>query len=83
MARAFRWRKLLETGGYGTIDELAVAEKINISYVSRILRMTLLAPNIVEAVLSGKQPPKLTLAILMLPCPIEWERQQTLLKDCK
>jgi hypothetical protein len=37
LARAFRWRKLLETGMYGTIEELAAAEKINASYVSRIL----------------------------------------------
>ena len=44
LARAFRWRKLLETGVYGTIEELAAAEKINPSYVSRVLRMTLLAP---------------------------------------
>ena len=42
LARAFRWRKLLETGAYGTIEELAAAEKINASYVSRILHMTLL-----------------------------------------
>ena len=45
LARAFRWRKLLETGVYGTIEELAAAEKINASYVSRVLRLTLLAPD--------------------------------------
>ena len=43
LARGFRWRKLLETGVYGTIEEIAAAEKINSSYVSRLLRMTLLA----------------------------------------
>ena len=43
IARGFRWRKLLETGVYGTIEEIAAAEKINSSYVSRLLRMTLLA----------------------------------------
>ena len=43
LARAFRWRKLLETGVYGTIEELTAGEKINSSYVSRVLRMTLLA----------------------------------------
>lgn len=51
--KPFRWRKLLETGAYGTIEELAEAEKINPSYISRVLRMTLLAPDIVEAVLKG------------------------------
>jgi len=40
LARAFRWRKLLETGAFGTIKELAAAEKINVSYVSRVLRRT-------------------------------------------
>jgi hypothetical protein len=76
LARAFRWRKLLETGVYGTIEELAAAEKINPSYVSRILRMTLLAPDIVNAVLNGNYSPALTLSALMKPFPIEWEDQQ-------
>src|SRR3954463_741692 len=56
MARAFRWRRMRETGRYGTIDGLAIREKINSSYVSRLLRLTLLAPDIVEAILDGRQP---------------------------
>src|SRR3954447_26686023 len=56
LARAFRWRRMLETGRYGTIVELAAAEKITGSYVSRVLRLTLLAPVIVEAVLDRRQP---------------------------
>jgi hypothetical protein len=55
LARAFRWRRMLEVGRYATIDELAAAEKINASYVSRILRLTLLAPDIVEAILDGRR----------------------------
>jgi hypothetical protein len=50
---------------YGTIEGLAAAEKINASYVSRILGLTLLAPDIVEAVLNGEHAPKVTLATLM------------------
>jgi hypothetical protein len=65
LARAFRWRKLLEAGAYGSIEELAEAEKINPSYVSCILRLTLLAPDIVELVLNGIHDPKLILATLM------------------
>jgi hypothetical protein len=80
LARAFRWRKLLESGVYGTIEELAAAEKINSSYVSRILRLTLLAPVIVEAILDGRQPPELTLAILMEPFPNAWSEQATTLQ---
>jgi hypothetical protein len=78
LARAFRWRKLLETGAYGTIEELAAAEKINPSYISRVLRMTLLAPDIVEAILDGRQPHELTLALLMRPFPLGWAEQRCL-----
>ena len=69
LARGFRWRKLLETGDYATIEEIADAENINPSYVSRVLRMTLLAPEIVEAILAGKQPEGLTMARAMQPFP--------------
>ena len=54
IARAFRWQKMLETGQYATIKEIAKAEKINPSYVSRVLRLTLLAPATVEAILDGR-----------------------------
>jgi len=80
LARAFRWRRMLETGRYGTIDELAAAEKINSSYVSRLLRLTLLAPDIVEAILDGRQPENVTLPELMEPFPVEWGRQRAGLK---
>ena len=75
IARGFRWRKLLETGVYGTIEEIAAAEKINSSYVSRLLRMTLLAPDIVEAILDGRQPTEMTLAGLMAPFAVVWGEQ--------
>ena len=75
IARGFRWRRLLETGVYGTIEEIAAAEKINSSYVSRVLRMTLLAPSVVEAILDGRQPTKVTLAVLMRPFPVAWKEQ--------
>lgn len=79
LARAFRWRKLLESGVYGTIDEIAKAERINPSYVSRVLRLTLLAPEIVELILVGKQPESLTLAWAMKPLPCEWVSQNRML----
>ena len=75
IARGFRWRKLLETGVYGTIDEIAKAEKINPSYVSRVLRLTLLAPSIVESILDGRQSAEMTLAALMEPFPVGWREQ--------
>ena len=75
LARGFRWRRLLETGDFSTIQEIAEAENINPSYVSRVLRMTLLAPEIVEAILAGKQPEGLTMAKAMEPFPLAWRHQ--------
>ena len=80
LARGFRWRKLLETGVFGTIEEIATAEKINASYVGRLLRMTLLAPDIVQAVLDGRQPTVMTLTALMAPYPTVWQDQVASLK---
>ena len=77
LARAFRWRKLLETAVYGTIEELAAAEQINPSYVSRILRLTLLAPPIVEVIINGRQPARMTLGLLMQPFSVVWQEQVT------
>ena len=76
VARAFRWQKLLENGTYGCLEEIAKAEKIGASFVSRIIRLASLAPNIVEAILDGRQPAHLTLKDLMLPISVEWSRQR-------
>jgi len=70
---------MLEAGRYDTIEELAAAEKINSSYVSRLLRLTLLAPDIVEAILDGRQADRLTLPRMMQPFPIYWPEQRTAL----
>jgi hypothetical protein len=75
VARAFRWRGMLESGAFATINELAAAEKINPSYVSRVLRLTLLAPEMVEAILDGRQPKGMTLPALLEPFPVEWMQQ--------
>jgi hypothetical protein len=75
LARAFRWRKLLETGAFATVAEIAAAENINAAYVGRIMRLTLLAPEIVEAILDGRQPTGLTLAVLMTRLSVEWREQ--------
>ena len=76
LARAFRWRRMLETGAVATVREIAAKEKINESYVSRVLRLTLLAPDIVEAILDGRQSAKVTLPALMAPFLLEWEAQR-------
>jgi hypothetical protein len=73
LARAWRWRRVLENGEYGTIAELAAAERISRSYVCRVLRLTLLAPDIVERILDGR--PTAGLSQLMQPFPVEWAKQ--------
>jgi hypothetical protein len=67
---------MMEVDRYGTINELAAAENINSSYVSRLLRLTLLAPDLVEAILDGRQPGGITLPGLMEPFPVEWDMQK-------
>lgn len=79
IARAFRWQRMLSESTYSTMDDLAIGEKINPSYVSRILRLVLLAPDIVEAILAGKHPAHLTMRELMEPFPVEWAAQRDLL----
>ena len=76
LARAFRWRRMLESGVVTTVGEIAVREKINKSYVSRVLRLTLLAPEIVEAILDGRHPEGVTLQGLLEPFAIEWGGQR-------
>lgn len=75
LARAFRWQRKLEDGEFASLAELAAAEKINPSYVSRVVRLTLLAPDIVDAILVGHQSRSLTLACVMRPFPLDWQKQ--------
>jgi hypothetical protein len=81
IARAFRWRDMLERGEYATIREIAAAERINESYVGRILRLTLLAPDVVEAMVNGRQSAELTLAVLMRRFSPLWSAQRSDLLD--
>jgi hypothetical protein len=79
MIRAHRWRQLLESGEYSSSAELAKAEKVNDSYLSRILRLTLIAPDITEAILAGRQPSTLQLDDLLKPLPATWVLQHSAL----
>jgi hypothetical protein len=75
IARAFRWRDMLETDQYATISEIAKAERINESYVARVLRLTLLAPVLIEALLAGRSCDA-HLQDLLKRFPVEWHAQQ-------
>lgn len=75
LARGFRWKRMLETGAFATIAELAAHEGIAPSYMTRLLRVTLLAPEIVQTILDGRQGAEMTLARILEPFPIKWEDQ--------
>ena len=79
IARGFRWQRLLYDGTYATIEDLAAAEKINPSYVSRILRLAYLSPTVVQAILEGSHPAWLTMKDLLRPLPSDWAEQERLL----
>jgi len=78
LARAFRWKRMLESGEFATIAELAEREGIATSYMTRILRLTQLEPGIIEAVLDGRQNDAVTLARLMDPFPMSWIEQKNI-----
>lgn len=79
IARAHRWKRLMESGRFASVTELAVAENINQSYLCRVLRLTLLAPDIVEMILDGRQPAALQMDALLKPMPLEWAAQRAAL----
>ena len=76
LARAFHWQELIDSGKYGSITEVSGALQVGRSYVGRILRLALLAPDIVEAIVSGNEPSGLSLERLVKAMPMVWEEQR-------
>ena len=76
LARAFRWKRMLESGEFATIAELAERECIAPSYMTRVLRLTLLSPEIIEAILDGRQSAEVTLAGVLNDVPLVWESRK-------
>lgn len=77
IARAYRWKDMMEGGAYASVTDLARAEKINDSYVCRMLRLTLLAPDIVETILDGRHATDVALNNLAKPFSVEWQSQRS------
>lgn len=77
ISRAHRWKKLMDEGRYGSIRQMATKFGIAHPYMARIMRLTLLAPDIIEAILDGKEPDGLSLEQLRRPMPVSWEEQKT------
>lgn len=80
LARAHRWRKMVEDGTFSSITELAQAEGVNESYACRLFRLTLLAPAIVVDILNGRQASAPMLKDLLKPLPAQWDHQIKALK---
>ena len=80
LARAFRWQKLLDRGVYNSIKEIAAKEKIDPSYVGDVLRLNLLAPDIIEMILDGRQRPDLQFEHLRNSFPLEWHEQREVIQ---
>jgi hypothetical protein len=76
VANAHSWRHLIEEGKYESAAELSKKLKVNESYMCRVLRLTLLSPDIVEAILNGRQPKSLELKALLKPFPSSWGDQR-------
>ena len=81
LARAFRWKRMLESGEFASISELAEKEGIAFTYMARLMRLSLLSPELVDAVMDGRQPAHITLANLMDPFPANWKEQHALWSD--
>jgi hypothetical protein len=80
LARAHRWRRMIESGEYASITDLAKAEGVNQSYACRMLRLSLLAPSIVTTILDGQQNSDVMLKQVMKPLPVRWDEQLVELK---
>lgn len=76
LARARRWQEMLDNGEVGSVTELADRLDADRSYVARILRLGLLAPDIIEAILAGREPSGLSLAKLTQTFPVLWSEQR-------
>jgi hypothetical protein len=76
LARAHRWKRVLDEGKHRSAGEIAEAEKIDRSFVNRLLRLTLLAPDVQEAILEGRQPKAMQLEELTRTMPNEWDKQR-------
>lgn len=75
IVRAFYWKRLFDSGDYATLGELAAAEKVDKSHLCKVIRLTLLSPDIIEAILDGTEPTGLEIERMLKPFPIVWGQQ--------
>lgn len=83
IAKAHHWQEQLESGKHASIDDLAQTLKVDRTYVSRMLRLALLAPDIIEAILRGDEPDSLSLRKLQKDPPMCWGEQRERWRACR
>ena len=83
LARAHRWKRMLEEGRYASVGEMAAAERLDRGYLGRVLQLTLLAPDIVEEILDGRHSDGVGLPTLMEPLPADWSEQRQALSGAR
>ncbi len=83
LARAFRYQRMLDEGRYASITELAAVEKLDRGYLGSLLKLTLLAPDIVESVLDGRHPERIGLPVLLDPFPAAWDAQRVAINSAE
>jgi hypothetical protein len=76
LVRAHRWRRRTESGQAKSITDLAEQEGVTDACVCRLLPLTCLAPEVVEAILDGRQPKELRLAEMLGNGPLGWDEQR-------
>ena len=76
ITRAHRWKELIDSGKFASISELAQAIGLDVSYAARLFRLTFLAPDIIEAILDGREPDGLSMRILAKPISGDWREQR-------
>lgn len=81
IARAFRWKKLLDDGKSTSIKQMADELGMAVPYMSRLIRLTLLAPDIIEAIVDGREPDGMSIERLRRPMPLLWREQKAVLQS--
>ena len=78
LVKAHRWRQRIETGKARSITDLAEQEQVTVAYVAKLLPLTCLAPDIVAAILDGRQPRGLSVNRMLQNVPKAWDEQRRL-----
>jgi len=76
LVRAYKWRERYDDGKYKSLDALAEKLDVNKSYLARVMRVNLLAPDIKESILNGTQPRTMTVTDVLKPFPESWQEQR-------